>query len=136
MFLLAVLFCLSCCPAPPPCDFSPVGVSALSGGRATLGLHLPAINPIYKPSLDFSSVLKYPACSVISRVYSCYFLVSRDCFFSQLFLMCLFSVFIQLMCMPQSATPLPPPWFSLGFLDSGVFVLPCFFFSFLLLLLC
>ena len=69
-------FCLSCCSLCPGCPcpsslcFSQWAflLSSSHGWRGTPALHLPAVNPLYKPSLDFSLVPDYPASSVSSHI--------------------------------------------------------------------
>ena len=83
MFVMVYDFCLLFCfarpvalyvpasPVPPTCVFTQWAflLSSSHVWWTTPALLLPLINPIYLPSLDFSSMPEYPACAVIPRVF-------------------------------------------------------------------
>ena len=78
-------------------------LSSSHGWWGRPALHLPTTNPPYIPSKDFSSVLDYHAYLVISCLYSWSLLT---------IFICVFSLFSFRLCgVPQSASPLPRPWF-------------------------
>ena len=112
----------------PPCVFSQWAflLSSSHGWRGTAALRLPAINQLYIPTLDFSSLSEYPA-SLVIHVYSCYFWVSRDSILFVVFIVSSLYLF-RLCAVPQSALPLPSSSALLGIVDSSVFVLTLFLF--------
>ena len=135
MFLLAVLFCLSCCSLcssfPPPLLplYFPSGHFCSPPPLAD-GAHLPCVywqstNYMYPPwtSLQCQSVLPV---LVISCVYSCSVRVSWlffVCFFD-----CVFYVLVQVtQCASVNLAPVLP--LVLVIFDSDLFVLPRFLFS-------
>ena len=142
MFFVCCFYFLSCCSLcssfscpSSHCFF----LSSYRGWWGTPALHLPAINPLYIPSLDFYSVPEYLACLVISWVYSCCFRVSRTVSFCVFFLimslLCFCSGYVVCLRQPRLCPALGSScdfWFSLV-CSASLLVLSfcCYFVSFL-----